>query len=269
MGKITGIGWTDHTFNGWWGCEKVPGAPACAHCYAETFSNRLGNDLWGKDAPRRFFGEKHWLEPLSWHRSAEKSGVRRRVFAFSMGDWAEDRPDLVDARDQFFEVIRLTPMLDWQLLTKRQDFAERLPDDWGNGYPNVWLGVTAETQKRADLMIPALLRTPARVRFVSAEPLLEPLNLRRYLHLLELDWIIVGGESGANARPLVCRWIRDLIRQGREADVAVFVKQLGAKPFSDGGIHGRIPLPLKDRHGAVSSEWPVDLRIQQFPEPRQ
>lgn len=269
MGKITGIGWTDHTFNGWWGCVKVPGAPECAFCYAETFSRRLGLDLWGKDADRRTFGDKHWKAPEAWNRQAQREGRRHRVFAMSMADWAEDRSDLDELRDRLFDLIRRTPWLDWQLLTKRiENVPMMLPKDWGDGYRNVWLGVTAGTQKRADEQIPALLQIPSRVRFVSAEPLLEEIDLRRYLHLLEVDWIIVGGESGSHARDLVCRWVRKLIRQGREAEIAVFVKQLGSKPFSDGGIHGRIPVPLKDRHGADPSEWPADLRVQQFPKER-
>ncbi len=164
MGKITGIGWTDHTFNGWWGCVKVPGAPECAFCYAETFSRRLGLDLWGKDADRRTFGDKHWKAPEAWNRQAQREGRRHRVFAMSMADWAEDRSDLDELRDRLFDLIRRTPWLDWQLLTKRiENVPMMLPKELGVPFfvvllPN-WrdsLGTAVEVALARKLKVPVV-----------------------------------------------------------------------------------------------------------------
>ena len=146
MGEKTGIAWTDSTFNPWHGCQRV--SPGCELCYAETFDARFGEPHWGPKAPRRFFGDKHWNEPLKWNRAAEASGVRRRVFCASMADVFEDRPDLVEHRLRLWKLIEATPHLDWLLLTKRPENIHRmLPkptvDADGNTRPyfsNVWLG---------------------------------------------------------------------------------------------------------------------------------
>ena len=92
MGETTAIGWTDHTFNPWWGCERV--SPGCQHCYAERFAKRTGNDVWGRTAPRRFFGPKHWAEPERWNAAALRDGLPAFVFCASMADVFEDRRDL-------------------------------------------------------------------------------------------------------------------------------------------------------------------------------
>lgn len=118
MGQQTGISWTDHTFNPWWGCVKV--SPACDHCYAERDAKRYGHPVWGKDAPRRFFSDKHWLQPVQWNRSAANDGVRRRVFCASMADVFEEYggEDVLGAqRARLWALIGATPHLDWQLLT--------------------------------------------------------------------------------------------------------------------------------------------------------
>ena len=120
MGVETKIAWTDHTFNPWWGCVKV--SPGCANCYAETFAKRTGHAVWGAETDRRFFGDKHWAEPVKWNLAAAKAGVRRRVFCGSMCDVFEGpRPLLDDWRDQLWTLIRYTPNLDWLLLTKRPE----------------------------------------------------------------------------------------------------------------------------------------------------
>lgn len=237
MGADTKIEWTHHTFNPWWGCEKV--SPGCAHCYADTFAKRVGQKVWGADAPRRFFGDKHWAEPLKWNRYAEKAGKRRRVFCASMADVFEDRTDLRDARATLFHTIGATPHLDWLLLTKRPENIARLwaeatafPPPW----PNVWLGTTVEDQQRADERIPKLLAVPAAVRFLSVEPLLGPVDLRFHLGIAEnhddlrggIGWVIVGGESGPGARPMHPAWARSIRDQCRAAGVAFFFKQQGA-----------------------------------------
>lgn len=208
MGESTSIAWCDHTFNPWWGCTRV--SPGCAHCYAEAFAKRTGLG-WGPRAERRFFGEKHWAEPLKWNRKAAADGVRRRVFCASMADVFEDRPELVEPRVQLWRLIRACPDLDWLLLTKRpENFSAMLPwtDCWSDvckagavdgitcppdecdlelggvradPWPNVWLLVTAEDQLRANERIPILLKTPAVVRGVSYEPALGSVDFRRLL----------------------------------------------------------------------------------------
>lgn len=243
MGAQTGISWADHTFNPWWGCEKV--SPACAHCYAETFSKRIGLKVWGPESERRFFGPHHWNEPLRWNKAAEKAGVRRRVFCASMADVFEDRPDLVQARADLFLTIEDTPWLDWLLLTKRPENIRRLLPGWWNGrpWPNVWLGTTVENQHFADERIPHLLAVPAVVRFLSVEPMLGPINLREMAgrddwHIDALDtpdptcrihWVIAGGESGAQHRPSDPYWFRGLRDQCVSAGVAFHFKQWGGQ----------------------------------------
>lgn len=154
MGKDSGIEWTHHTFNPWWGCVKV--SDACTHCYAETWARRIGQTLWGLEAPRRFFGDNHWREPIRWNAEAAHVGERRRVFCSSMADVFEDRRDLDVHRERLWELIDATPMLNWLLLTKRTDRVEALAP-WRDTWPaNVWLGSTAESQKWADLRVARL-----------------------------------------------------------------------------------------------------------------
>jgi len=124
VGTSTAIGWTDHTFNPWWGCERV--SPGCQHCYAETFAKRTGNAVWGKAAPRRFFGPKHWAEPVKWNAAAAARGVPELVFCASMADVFEPRDDLNAERARLFELIEQTPFLIWQLLTKRPEAVTEL-----------------------------------------------------------------------------------------------------------------------------------------------
>jgi protein gp37 len=235
MASNSSIEWTDHTFNPWWGCVKV--SPACAHCYAETFARRVGQDVWGLHAERRFFGEAHWAEPLRWNRQLQRESGRRRVFCASMADVFEDNPSVAGTRARLWDLIRETPNLDWQLLTKRPaNISRMLPSDWGSGYINVWLGTTVENQKYAEERIPHLLGVPARIRFLSCEPLLGPLNLSRWFYIRAtrgvrrrgtLHWVIAGGESGRSARPMEREWLVGLHEQCEKAGVAFFFKQWG------------------------------------------
>lgn len=131
MGEETGISWTDHTFNPWWGCVRV--SEACRNCYAERTGNRFGV-TWGVDTFRRFFDDKHWNQPAIWNRKALAAGVRRRVFCASMADVFEDRRDLDEHRTRLWSLIKATPALDWLLLTKRPEhFAAMLP--WSSARP--------------------------------------------------------------------------------------------------------------------------------------
>jgi protein gp37 len=223
LAENTIIAWTDHTFNIAWGCQKV--SPGCANCYAQTLSERFGWDVWGPNAPRRTFGEKHWAEPHKWNHAARRAGRRRRVFCSSMCDIFEDHPTIEQEREKLWRLIRETPELDWQLLTKRPErIAANLPDDWCDGYVNVWLGTSIENNDyvwRAD----RLRQIPAVVRFVSYEPALGPLD---QLDLAGLDWIIYGGESGPGYRDHDVSWARSIRDRCLAAGVAFFYKQSAA-----------------------------------------
>jgi protein gp37 len=179
MGQNTTIEWADHTFSPWWGCTKV--SAACDHCYAQTWARRWGVQ-WGPHAERRIAGDATWENPHAWNRKAKRLGRRYRVFCASMADVFENRPELEASRARLWQTIRDTPRLDWLLLTKRPQMIQRyLPADWGDGWPNVRLGTTVENQAEADRRIPHLLAVPAAVRFLSCEPLLGPMDLRKWL----------------------------------------------------------------------------------------
>lgn len=272
MGQSTGISWTHHTFNPWWGCTAI--SPGCDHCYAETFDKRVGGKHWGKDAPRRLFGDKHWNEPRKWNEAAQKAGERRRVFCASMADvFDADAPE--GQRERLWPLIRETPWLDWLLLTKRAGrIARCLPADWGNGYANVWLGVTVDDRRNGLPRVAVLRSIPARVRFLSVEPLLEDLGA---VDLSGIHWAILGGESGPGARVFLEDWARSLIRQCREQGAAPFVKQLGAVWARLSGATypveknvpgvGTVVEHKRDTAGAYLSNWPADIQVQEFPRP--
>lgn len=269
MGQDSAISWTHHTFNPWWGCTRV--SPGCEHCYAEAFAKRTGLG-WGPRADRRFFGRKHWNEPLRWNRLALEAGERQRVFCASMADVFEDRPELAAPRQQLFELIEQTPWLDWLLLTKRPENIMRMvPDAWRRAFPsNVWPGATAEDQKHYDFRWQHLQKVPAAVRFISWEPALGRLTLclpgifnlsipagfetwtidRQHDHIAttaralyiarsELpNWIIAGGESGPGRRACEVRWFEDLAAECATAGIPFFMKQdSGRYP----GEQGRLP----------------------------
>lgn len=319
MGANTKIEWTTHTFNPWRGCEKV--SPGCANCYAEATSKRNPKVLgeWGPNGRRVIAAEGYWKKPEAWDGAAKRAGERHRVFCASLADVFEGRPELVKPRGRLLKLIKLTPNLDWLLLTKRPQDVLRLVEEvrdsggegreiassWCNGCPpsNLWLGTSVEDQERADERIPWLLKAPAAIRFLSCEPLLGPLNLKGFLRPKTgdygeclrcgfmdmtlgharlctgvIDWVIVGGESGRQARPCRRAWIEGLMHDCEAAGAACFVKQLGAA-FSDetNGIAGvalqvpdeaapLISLRLKDRKGGDMEEWPARLRVRQLPE---
>jgi protein gp37 len=136
--------------------------------------------------------------------------------------------------------------------------------------PNVWLGVSVENQQYADERIPLLLQTPAALRFISAEPLLGPLDLQPAVRYAPIDWVIVGGESGPGARPFDLAWARSIVQQCQAAGVACFVKQVGAKPVFEGTPVGVFEgYDYEDPKGGDPSEWPEDLRVREFPGVRQ
>lgn len=244
MAENSGIEWTTHTFNPWAGCTKV--SPACDHCYAESWAKRSGHVEWGPKGNRR--RTKTWGNPVKWNRQAGETGERPRVFCASLADVFDNhRSILPEWRRDLWRLIRETPNLDWLLLTKRpQNIEKMLPDDWSDGYPNVWLGTTVENQTEADRRIPHLLSVPAVIHFLSMEPLLGPVDIgiglgctcdseercfgtcpyyRSGVNPRQLSWVIVGGESGHQHRPTDPDWFRGLRDQCSAAGVPFLFKQ--------------------------------------------
>jgi protein gp37 len=196
-------------------------------------------------------------DPLKWTSPL-------MVFTCSWSDWFIEEADIW--RDEAWDIIRRTPHLTYQILTKRIERARgRVP---APPLPNVWLGVSVEDRKNKN-RIDILRETPVALRFLSVEPLLEDIG---ELDLRGIDWVIVGGESGPGARPFDVQWARNIIAQCKAAGVACFVKQLGAKPFlsreADGVFCPDYEYRLRNRKGGDWDEWAEDLRVRQFPEVR-
>jgi protein gp37 len=250
MGKVTSIGWCDHTFVAWVGCNEV--SPACDHCYAREWAKRYGRwrGLWGppRDTPRKRTSVAYWRQPLLWDRDAARDHVRHRVFLNDYSDTFEVHAQLDPWRQDLWNLVESTPHLDWLLLTKRpEQIARMLPPDWlSSPRPNVWLGTTAETQRWATLRIPRLLQVPAVVHFVSAEPLLDELDLSSYLGAERINWVITGGESGASFRSMDVEWVRAIRDQCRAAGAAFFHKQ-GAHRYPSRGV---------ELDGRLEHAWP-------------
>lgn len=280
------IEWCDHTFNPWEGCTKV--SPGCAYCYAENRNARFGGGTapnWGPGAPRRRTSEANWKQPLKWdakfdHDLTLAHGMdmnlrRPRVFCASLADWLDEEVPIKWLHDLLVLILN-TPNLDWLLLTKRphlwrsrlEAFATMdgsIASAWavawlgGEAPKNVWIGTSVEDQKRADERIPHLLKIPARVRFLSMEPLLGPVDLmptgalgcdcpqlerddgeteercsgrcQFYRNAVDkmrrVEWVITGGESGPGARPSHPDWFRSIRDQCKAAGVAYLHKQNG------------------------------------------
>jgi protein gp37 len=247
MAENSLIAWTRNTFNPWMGCMKV--SDGCKHCYAETLiKGRMGKPgLWGpaSTSTRQVTSDANWRKPLAWNREAQLEGKAMRVFCASLADVFEDHPTANETRPRLWDIVRETPFLHWQILTKRPErIADNLPHDWGNGYANVWLGTSVESMKekhRADI----LREIPASVRFISYEPALGPLD---DLDLTRIDWSLYGGESGPGYRPHDLAWPRSM-RDRCEASqrltwdetsdyrgTTFFYKQ-SAAPRTEMGIH--------------------------------
>jgi len=301
MGKNTKISWATHTFSTHWGCVEIPGDGACSHCYAREFSKRLGMKLWGKDAPRKQQSEHYWGDPLRWDRAAAKAGERHRVFCASMSDVFESRSDLDPIRARLWDLISKTPNLDWLLLTKRpENMIGMTPASWCDGWPsNVWAGTTAATQEWADKRIPILLRVPARVRWISAEPLLGPIDFS--------DWMSISWQCGGCheyfSGPLqrtcpacgkVGYWsgshkfnspmgqtgsgLSWIIVGGESGHGSRLMEPVWAKAILSQCQRFKVPyffkqkgevlarqLGCKDKAGKDPSEWPAELCVQEFP----
>jgi protein gp37 len=267
MAKETKIQWCDSTFNPWWGCTKI--SPGCENCYAADIAQRFKRCEWGDNKQRVRTSPNSWNEPRKWNKKAEKTGVRTRVFAGSMCDWLDPTIPAHWLAD-FLILIAETPHLNWLLLTKRielwksrieeartqlqttrpsdasgtpHDVAEGMCNAWLNGTPpsNIWLGTTVENQKQANKRIPELLKIPAKIRFLSCEPLLGEINIRTAFpadhHIADvkhggqnpadIDWVICGGETGAKARLMHPAWARSLRDQCAAANGPFFFKSNG------------------------------------------
>ena len=260
MAENSAISWTDHTFNPWIGCTKV--GPGCDNCYAKAdFEDRKHRVIWGAGQARSRTSPTNWNLPFKWDRQAKAAGVRARVFCASLADVFDNEVDPA-WRDDLFWVIHKTPNLDWLLLTKRIGNAAVMMREamaaidpmaeWPLPLPNVWIGATIVNQEEADRDIPKLLAVPAHMRFLSMEPLLGPVDIERWAFDREkaindcmngpaacneyqarasldpcVDWVIVGGESGPNARPMHPDWARSLRNQCAAAGVPFHFKQWG------------------------------------------
>jgi protein gp37 len=249
MAETTGISWTDATFNPWIGCAKV--SPGCDHCYAEVSTpSRTMKIVWGPQEARKRTSAGNWNLPVRWNAAHAnffaQYGRRRRVFCASLADVFDNRAD-PQWREDLWTLVRATPHLDWLMLTKRiGNVAGLLPADWGDGYPNVWLGISIVNQDEADRDVPKLLATPAHMRWLSMEPLLGPVsfdgmfatvhNFRDRSNALEcIDWVVVGGESGANARQIPSGAVESLHDQCEAVGVPFFFKQWGGTAKDKGG----------------------------------
>ncbi|WP_377512829.1 DUF5131 family protein [Octadecabacter sp. R77987] len=251
MAEHSGIQWTHHTFNPWIGCTKV--SAACDFCYAEAWDKRGMHGLpsrWGPHAERT--RTKDWSKPLRWQKAAKATGERYRVFCASLADVFDNHKSILpEWQEDLWSLIRKCPDLDWLMLTKRpQNILRYLPSDWGTGYHNVWLGATVESQKEADRLA-SLTAIPATVRFLSMEPLMGDVDLTRFIN--KINWVITGGESGANYRPVNPDWFRSLRDQCAAAEVPFLFKQweganqrvIHAKGRAlDGVVHDEYPSPL-------------------------
>ena len=331
MSILTNIEWCHSTWSPWLGCRKVsPACRFCYITATPAFRfrglkhgeprQRTSESYW-KD-PLKWnrqagtclhCGFIHSLAREIDHCGGyERLPQRPRIFP-SLCDWLDDEVRIEWLAD-FLKLIHDTPNLDWLLLTKRpENFNERfrlvsdwsedngamdlfnwIENEWFSDLPpaNVWIGVSIEDQQRAEERIPELLEIPAKLRFLSVEPLLGPVSLEGYLpdggialavhgKLLvagpSVDWVIVGGESGPGARPCNVQWIEDILVQCGGAGVPCFVKQLGSNPTITGQVIGGglpdelIEAPiwpggLKHKKGGDPSEWPYDLRVREFPQ---
>lgn len=252
MAEKTGIAWTDSTFNPWIGCTKV--GPGCDNCYAEALMDKRWHKVqWGSAQQRQRTSAANWKQPLLWEREHEAfalmHGRRRRVFCASLADVFDNEAPAA-WRAELFALIGLTPHLDWLLLTKRIGNVPKMLEQPGipkAGLPaNVWLGATVVNHDEYIRDVHKLLAVDASVRFLSVEPMLGPISPTPTT-LQRLDWVIVGGESGAKARPIQREWVDSLRAECAAAGVAFFFKQWGGASATAGGC---------SLDGAEAKEWP-------------
>lgn len=246
--ELSKIQWTGATWNPWHGCKKV--SAGCKFCYMFRDKERYGKK------PTDILKSKTMFNvPLKWTEP-------QLIFTCSWSDWFIEDAD--QWREEAWSVIKNTPQHIYQILTKRPErILENLPSDWGDGYPNVWLGVSVESNNEKH-RIETLSKVPAKIRFISAEPLIGELTLDELSDVLKdnFHWMILGGESGNKTGKYLFReskieWYKSLITICKITSVKVFVKQLGT--------HLAGELKLKDRHGGDINEFEESLQIREFP----
>lgn len=299
------IQWTNKVWNPVRGCSIV--SKGCKNCYAMKQAHRFsgpgldyegltkmtsGGPVWTGDVrlvPEMLDRPLHWRKPL-------------RVFVNSMSDlYHEDVP--FEFIDRVFAIMAIASGHTYQILTKRPErmraymtedrigrvgyvdsLAKRHYRDMGRTIPafvqlrwplpNVWLGVSVEDQSTANERIPILMDTPAAIRWISAEPLLNEIDLTLWLH--DIDWVVVGGESGPKARGFCLSWLRCIQNDCCEFETPLFIKQFGARPYEtdDGAPYDEPGVPkwpvskeihLDKRKGDDMGEWPKDYRVQEYP----
>ena len=238
MAANSKIEWTDHTSNLWWGCVK--GHAGCDNCYAEAWSNRFGNDIWGHGTPRKII--KHPFRTLmKYQRKAASEGKKVKVFVGSMMDIFEKSQPMIDhnghsldiktgdLRDQFFMRIDKGeyPNINFLLLTKRpSNINKMIPEKWKQSPPeNVWFGCSPVDQKTYDKLVPQLLQVHGN-KFLSIEPQLGLIDITTVQGFDTIDWIIQGGESGKNRRPFRFEWAHSLRDQCEIWRIRYFFKQI-------------------------------------------
>lgn len=286
MAENSAIGWTDHTHNHWIGCTQI--GPGCDRCYAKWLvENRMGKSF----AERRLTTEENRRKPLKWNRQAEREGRRFKVFTNSLADVLDNQvpDDWRTGPDGLFPLIEATPHLDWIVVTKRiGNWQKMRPDRWFPMPPaNIWLIITVTDQHELERDWLKLSNISASVIGLSIEPQLGPVDPERveikndvgatmaFLNIIQgqaavfggmqrcrpVDWIITGGESQQTpkepARPYSIAWAHGLIQATRGTKTALFLKQLGTN-CPDAPV-------LRDRKGADPFEWPIGLRVQEFP----
>lgn len=280
MSKETNIEWCDSTFNPWIGCTAI--SPACDNCYAEALMDkRMHHVTWGSGSPRKRTSKENWKLPIKWNNkpffeckdcgwrgynpaesitlnchccnSSNISKAKRRVFCASLADVFDNEIDQL-WREDLWTLIEQTQNLDWLLLTKRiGNVKAMVPSYWVSGqWPShVWLGITIINQEEAERDIPKLLDVPAEIKFLSVEPMLGPIDLKK-IEIIQspgyfgdclqwyhqphfqretkwngINWVICGGESGQSARPMHPYWVRSLRDQCAVARIPFLFKQWG------------------------------------------
>ena len=281
-------GYTGKTWNIITGCDKL--SPGCVHCYAANIA-------------KRFWGDRAFSD-VQFHSDRLEQPLKRQVptcyFVNSMGDLFHEKVTYEQFK-RVMSVIAMTPQHIYQALTKRPErmlemvtryISESIVQGvipFERAFSHLWLGVTVEDQKRANERIPLLLQTPAAVRFLSVEPMLESISLRWLPAFPEnapfiaqkpggvtneldgarrIDWVIIGGESGPRARPFDIAWARSIIEQCKSADVSVFMKQLGSNPWVDSISYTEVDAGARyiaTGKGGDPKEWPEDLRVREYP----
>lgn len=247
MGQTSSIQWTDATWNVARGCTKVDEDCKFCYMYRDSFNSTRYNPLNVVRTKTVFNLPLKLKEPS-------------KIFTSSLTDFFHEEID--SYRHEAWDIIRQCPQHTFQILTKRPErIMDHLPEDWGDGWGNVWLGTSVGSQKAVH-RIAELENVKAKTKFISFEPLHEQIT-DSFVGMV--DWVIIGGESGNETgkyryRPCEIEWIESIIdgyNDHQLNDVAIFVKQLGT--------HLSKQLGLKDRHGGNINEWPEHLRIREFP----